>query len=41
LNIPGQMMTVIIGFLLILAILLPQFLERFSAKSSEAPGKAA
>jgi rhamnose transport system permease protein len=41
LNIPGQMMTVIIGMLLIVAILLPQFLERFSSKSSEAPGKAA
>lgn len=35
LNIPGQVMTIIIGFLLILAILLPQFLERFAPQPSK------
>jgi rhamnose transport system permease protein len=35
LNIPGQMMTVVIGLMLIIAILLPQLLDRLSGKQGK------
>lgn len=35
LNVPGQVMTVVIGFLLICAILIPQLVNRFTDKSSK------